>query len=110
MASNNYNHERIFLSYQWDNQTEVMKLKVFLKQKGYNAWMDIHQMSAGSYLTDRISDAILNSEIFIACITRGYAASVMCRNEIHLAHKNKKNIIPLLYDDVNDTDMRGISL
>lgn len=112
MATNTciYNNERIFLSYQWDNQFQVLQLRNFLINKGYDSWMDIHEILPGSNLTDRIATAILSSDIFIACITKKYVKSDMCNKEIHYASKNKKFIIPLLYEDLNDKELKGIGL
>ena len=70
MASHSYRNERIFLSYQLDSQQEVKNLKQFLKNNGYESWMDIHQLPGGSYLTEGITTAILHTDIFIACITK----------------------------------------
>jgi hypothetical protein len=110
MATNDLKNEKIFLSYQWDSHAEVKQLKEFLRKKGFEAWMDIHQLSAGSQLTLRITSAILGSEIFIACITKKYAASEMCSNEIHLAKKNNKRIIPLYFEELTGNDIQSIEL
>ena len=110
MATNDYKNERIFLSYQWGSQQEVINLKQFLKNNGFDAWMDIHQLPEGSYLTEGITTAILHSDIFLACITKRYAESPMCRNEIHLANNNKKTIIPLYFEQLGDMDIQSIAL
>ena len=34
----------VMISYQWDAQKRMLKLRDELKQAGYNVWMDVDQM------------------------------------------------------------------
>ena len=97
----------LFISYQWDNQQDVIKLKEFLKRNNFQVWMDIAGLSAGDTLTEKLSQAILNSKIIICCITKKYAESTMCRKEIHFAINEKKPIIPLMFEYVKMSELDG---
>ena len=37
----------IMISYQWDVQPQVLKIRERLKQAGYNVWIDVEQMRKG---------------------------------------------------------------
>ena len=37
----------IFISYQWDNQKEVMNIRKSLDLAGFSCWMDIGQIGGG---------------------------------------------------------------
>ena len=48
MASNRNEKVSLFLSYQWDTQNDVKRLKYFLKSQDYDVWMDIDNMLGGN--------------------------------------------------------------
>lgn len=106
MSSDNKLND-IFLSYQWDSQQEVLKLKEFLIKNGYQVWMDLTGLSGGDTLTEKLAEAISNSKIVICCITRKYAKSTMCRKEIHFAINEGKPLIPLMFEDVKISELVG---
>ena len=39
--------KHIMISYQWDVQPQVLKIRERLKQAGYNVWIDVEQMRKG---------------------------------------------------------------
>ncbi|XP_050403283.2 uncharacterized protein LOC126819343 [Patella vulgata] len=53
----------IFLSYQWDHQDEVRKLRDRLERSGFKCWMDIGQMGGGDLLNAKIDEGIRNSKV-----------------------------------------------
>ena len=40
----------VFISYQWDSQEEVVKIKDHLEKAGFNCFMDIGQIGGGNLL------------------------------------------------------------
>jgi hypothetical protein len=100
----------IFISYQWDIQSEVIKIKEALKGKGYESWMDINNLHVGNKLTDEITKAIRNADVFIACLTKKYVESKYCYQEIHYAVGENKKLIPIFFEDIERKDLKGIGL
>ena len=49
----------VFISYQWDSQEEVLRVRQFLELRGLTCWMDIGQMGGGERLYQRIYQAQL---------------------------------------------------
>ena len=43
------------ISYQWDSQSIMVKVKDKLRQAGYKVWMDVEHMSKYIQLIDRLS-------------------------------------------------------
>ena len=82
MATNRNEKVSLFLSYQWDTQEDVIRLRDFLKGRGYHVWMDINEMHGGNNLPDDLAKAILNADLFICCITEKYVLSEMCKKKL----------------------------
>lgn len=107
MAPNKHND--IFISYNWDSQPDVLKLKEFLTENKYTVWMDLAYLRGGSVLMDELQAAITTSKVFISCITRKYATSDVCKKELNYAiNIVKKPIIPILFENVSFSDLGGV--
>ena len=104
------NYKRVFISYQWDIKEDVKQLRNILKSNGFEAWLDDDKIHGGDNLNNELADAILNANIFISCITKNYANSEMCNKELTFAFKAKKKIIPILFEDLNMVELRGVGL
>ena len=60
------------LSYQWDNQKEVLRIKESLESRGYKIWMDIENMQENIYksMSEGIEGASLGHYLYISKIPR----------------------------------------
>jgi hypothetical protein len=86
----------VFLSYQWDFQEEVLKIKENLEKAGFKCFMDVGQMGGGNLLYQKIDQAIRNSKVVIACITPKFVVSHFCNREMALADLLRKPIVPIM--------------
>lgn len=75
----------VFISYQWDSQDEVIKIKECLEKSGFKCFMDIGQIGGGNLLYQKIDQAIRNAKVVIACITPKFVVSHFCNREMALA-------------------------
>eukprot|EP00051_Salpingoeca_urceolata_P025171 m.447085 g.447085 ORF g.447085 m.447085 type:complete len:1022 (+) comp20313_c5_seq9:65-3130(+) len=81
------------LSYQWDSQTTVLRLRDSLRARGFTVWCDVEQMSGSIYR--KMAEAVLGSTVVLPCLTEKYEASDNCKRELAFAADRKRSIIPL---------------
>ena len=55
----------IFISYQWDNQSEVMAIRTKMEKAGFSCWMDIGQMGGGDHLYNEIYKGIFHCQVIL---------------------------------------------
>ena len=81
------------LSYQWDHQAEVKKVRDALERLGFKVWMDIAQMSGDMY--KKMAEGVEGSNLMIACMSSKYQLSENCNREFQYAQEKKRTIIPI---------------
>jgi len=91
-------HLDIFISYQWDHQEIVKKIKNSLEGE-FKVWMDVDKMSMGDNLFTTMEKGIRAAKVILMCISAPYTKSVNCKREADLSAALKKPIIPLLMSD-----------
>ncbi|CAH1256354.1 ANK3 [Branchiostoma lanceolatum] len=85
--SGSYVQPVISISYQWDIQADVVRLRDRLEQAGYPCWMDIGQMGGGDALYEEIDT--------------GMRESKNCSMEVNLASDLGKPLIPIIFQQVD---------
>ncbi|XP_006816972.2 uncharacterized protein LOC100367365 [Saccoglossus kowalevskii] len=83
----------IMISYNWDVQKRMIKLKDKLKSKGYNVWMDIEKM--GGSTLEAMANAVQGADVVLICMSEKYKFSNSCRSEAEYTYKLEKPFIPL---------------
>ena len=105
---------QIFLAHAKEDEEEVLKLYYRLKQAGYKPWLDKKDLIAGQKWREVISQAITNSELFIACFSScSVAKQGYVQREYKMALTNAAErpnnsiyIIPLRLDECQIPNLR----
>ncbi|XP_071501362.1 uncharacterized protein [Diadema antillarum] len=83
----------VMLSYQWDVQKQILKVKELLQADGYKVWMDVDQM--GGSTLEAMASAVENAAVVLICFSEKYKNSPACRTEAEYTFKLNKPIVPL---------------
>jgi len=77
-----------------------------LKSNGFEVWIDQHDFHG--YLDESTKDAVMDCDIFVACVSPAYEKSENCMAEMRMATDDKKTIIPVKVKDftVEKTKLR----
>ncbi|XP_046558492.1 uncharacterized protein LOC124267578 isoform X1 [Haliotis rubra] len=106
----------VFISYQWDMQSKVEEIQMYLERAGLVCWADISvnlprghssrsTRSSATYtnldtgndtLQGQIQRTMKSSAVVLCCITPKYLQSDNCVKDLGLAENYNKPIIPLL--------------
>ena len=103
---------QVFISYQWDNQEEALRVRQYLEQvyttyhphcrdphhpgqAAISCWMDVGQLGGGDGLYQRVYQAISQSRVLVACLSPRYLVSAWCAKELLLADLLHKPIVPV---------------
>ncbi|XP_062615610.1 uncharacterized protein LOC134277306 isoform X2 [Saccostrea cucullata] len=82
----------VMISYDWEHQESVLKIRNSLKKHGINCWIDVENISGSTI--EAMSAAVENSAIFLMCFSEKYYESENCQAEAEYARQLKKDIIP----------------
>ncbi|XP_041472786.1 uncharacterized protein LOC121422047 isoform X2 [Lytechinus variegatus] len=83
----------VMLSYQWDVQKQILKVKDVLSALGFNVWLDVERM--GGSTLEAMANAVEEACVVIICFSEKYKDSPACRTEAEYTYKLRKPIIPL---------------
>jgi hypothetical protein len=76
-----------------------------LDAAGLDVWWDAGRLEGGSRFTVKILEAIIRQYYFLFLLSRHAIASKWCRRELARAADLGKTIVPLLLEDVAQTDI-----
>ncbi|XP_070547782.1 uncharacterized protein [Ptychodera flava] len=89
----------VMISYNWDHQEEVIRIKEKLEQKGYKIWIDLDNMRGN--INRAMAEGVEGACVILMCVTDAYKTSFNCEKEAGYADSLRKPIIPLkLENDV----------
>ena len=85
----------IFISYQWNSQAMVSRLKDRLDEAGYSCWMDVGQTGGGTKRQSKIDKGIRGAKVILCCMNNDYPKLEECIGQVNLAINVGKPLIPL---------------
>ena len=89
----------VFISYSQKDKEIAQGVAHFLEVHGIRCWLDYRDIGVGELWAETIKNAIRNSTVVIAILTEHYNNSPSCENEIELAVRWSKPIIPIKFDN-----------
>lgn len=92
----------IFISYSKKDVVYAEKIVNALRREGFNPWVDVDELGAGTQWQDRLQKQIKSCDAYILIMSRNSRSSRWVPDELVLAKTCNKPIFPLLLDD---TDM-----
>lgn len=97
---------RVFISYARKDGTPLaQRLRKDLKDRGFDAWLDIQGIKGGATWTGDIEHALDEAEFVLALMTSGSYASEICRAEQLRALRKHKCVIPLMAQSGTDVPL-----
>jgi len=88
--------KHVMISYNWEQQPVMLKIRDALKSCGYNVWMDVDKI--GGSTLQAMALAVENSAVILVGVSRKYKESANCRSEAEYAFQLKKNVIPIMLE------------
>jgi len=89
----------IFISYSKKDVVYAEKLVNALRREGFNPWVDMNELGAGTHWQTRLHKQILTCDAYILIMSRNATASRWVPDELVTAKSKGKPIFPLLLDD-----------
>lgn len=99
----------VFISYgrEIDVTYFVKQLKRDLEANGFSVWLDLESIPSGSDWHEAIGTGLHKCSFIIPIITDKYINSRYCMNELYTADSDKKQIFPVMYEDVELASTEG---
>ena len=94
------------LSYQWDSQKEVLRIKEALVAQGYKVWMDIEKLHGDIYKS--MAKGVESSSLLIICMSPQYQKSESCNSELQYAKVQGKKMIPIKMTSFEPSESLGL--
>lgn len=89
----------IFISYSKKDVIYAEKLVNALRREGFNPWVDMEELSAGTHWQNRLHKQINSCDAYLLIMSRNAKASQWVPDELVAAKTKGKPIFPLLLDD-----------
>lgn len=76
------NNGHIMISYQWDHQPTMLKVRDMLQEKGHRVWIDLDQM--GGSTLEAMASAVEGARLILMTVSSQYKDSSNCRSGCYL--------------------------
>lgn len=93
-------HNNIFISYSSFDRDRATVLADQIHSKGFSVWMDSEGIDGAMNWSSQIVTALNNCDTLLFLISKQSASSHNCAKEIQLASEKRKNILPIILEDV----------
>ena len=90
-----FKQKHAMLSYQWDNQDNVTRVRGLLEQAGVRCWIDIDG-GMQSDIYDSMAEGVQGAACVICFMTPAYQDSANCKLELKFAQQSGVPIIPVM--------------
>jgi len=97
----------VFISYSRRDIAFARLIREALQESEIDTWIDWERIPVGERWWQEITQAIENANVFMFIISKHSIGSKVCRDEIDLALKNHKRIIPILVDELSAEDIQA---
>ena len=105
-------YKTVFISYSHKDEKEVEMLEQTIKDNGVRVWRDTYDIDFRDSITQKISEAMKKSHIFLLCISKNTLSSIYAQQEVETLYNtiliqksNGKRVIPVRLDDVDPNDI-----
>jgi WD40 repeat protein len=99
----------VFISYSRRDIAFARLIREALQQSQIDTWIDWDRIPVGERWWQEIAEAIEGANVFMLIISRSSLGSKVCRDEIELALKNHKRIVPILVDQLSPEEIAGLA-
>lgn len=97
----------VFISYSRRDIAFARLIREALQESEIDTWIDWERIPVGERWWQEITQAIENANVFMFIISQHSIGSKVCRDEIDLALKNHKRIIPILVDEMSADEIQA---
>jgi hypothetical protein len=87
----------VMLSYCWDNQDVIRRIREGLRRRNVTVWVDYEDMSGS--VVDAMAQAIDDASVMLYGVSDTYKKSANCRLEASYAHQCCVPMLPLMLED-----------
>ena len=87
----------VFISYSHADRERILAIVAEMKKRGYRVWYDAN-IEAGKQWTAELAEKIADCGLFLPFISRTFADSEYCMQEVRHAKSEKRNIVPVKLD------------
>ena len=99
----------VFISYSRKDIAFARLLHASLANSQIDTWIDWERIPIGEKWWDEITHAIENANVFMFIISKNSIGSTVCKDEIKLALKNNKRVIPIVVDAIAEDMIRDFA-
>ena len=96
-VSSEHSQVKLFISYAWEESTNdfVLKLDKDLKSKGFQTFLDKHDILPGDNIQHEVAEGMVNANGIIIVYSERYPDSKWCDNELQMAQRSNIAIFPV---------------
>lgn len=98
---------RVFLSYSRKDLARAERLRDLLRERGFNAYLDVHDIMVGEPFRKRLAELIRAAEKVVFLISPDAVESVECTWEVDHAESLGKSVLPVILRDTDPVAIPG---